>query len=131
MNHKTRISPNSIEAFKELNLSKRQTEVLDCIKKTGSITAKGIAYFMHVEINKVTGRINELIHKQLIKIKSTVKDKSTANARVNLYSIRKESDPLNVFEKSWEEKFNELTQMLEAEHPDIMHKYNALERHEL
>ena len=131
MKHKTRISPNSIEAFKELDLGKRQTEVFDCIKKTGSITAKGIAFFMHVEINKITGRVNELMHKHLIKIKSTVKDKSTANARVNLYSIRKESDPLNVFEKSWEEKFNELVQMLEDQHPDVLHKYNALYNHEI
>ncbi len=71
------------------------------------------------------------MHKQLIKIKSTVKDTITANTRVNLYSIRKESDPLNVFEKSWEEKFNELVQMLDDQHPDVLHKYNALYNHKI
>lgn len=105
---KTRISPNSLEAFEKVNLSKRQQEVFDTIEEIGSVTAKGIAYSMKVPINKVTGRINELMHKQIIKIDKVGRDVANRRQNVNYYAIRKESDPENIFEKTWEEKYIEL-----------------------
>lgn len=128
---KTRVRPNSIEAFQELNLGKRQEQVLRVIKETGSITAKGIAFALKLKINQVTGRVDELRHKQLIKIEKVGKDFAGSKTRVNYYAVRKETDPLNVFEQSWEEKYNELHLWLREENFDLFHKFNALVNHEL
>lgn len=128
---KTRVNSNSIEAFKELNLSPRQEEVYQCIKSTGQITAKGIGYMLSLSINKITGRINELMHKQLIKVEKIVKDKAKKRSRVNQYCIRKETDPLNIFDESWEDRYNSLYYWVRENYPNILHEYFVIEKHEL
>ena len=125
------MSTNSLEAFEKVNLGKRQQEVFEVIESVGSITAKGIAYQMKVPINKVTGRISELMQKQIIKISRIGKDKSGARGNVNYYSIRKEDDRLNVFGRSWEEKYEELRGWLDKKHTGILYEYYATEKHEL
>ncbi len=50
---KTRVSANSVEAFQELNLGKRQEQVLRVIRETGSISSKGIAFALKLKINQV------------------------------------------------------------------------------
>jgi len=128
---KTRVRPNSIEAFQELNLGKRQEQVLRVIKETGNITAKGIAFALKLKINQVTGRITELLHKQLIKIEKIGIDSAGANHRVNYYSVRKETDPKNVFDLSWEDKFNILERWLKENYPATLHEFECVVKHEL
>ena len=128
---KTRMTNSSLEALSKLGRETQKEEVLRCIKRIGNVSSKGISFDTGIPINCVVGRVNDLMHSQQVKVVGKTKDVVGAKVDVNLYSIRKESDPLNVFEKSWEEKFNELTQMLKDEHPDILHKYNALYNLEL
>jgi predicted transcriptional regulator len=128
---KTRVSYNSLLALATVNLSKRQKQVLNCIEETGSITAKGISFMLNLPINHITGRITELMHKQLIRVKTTVKDVTNSSQRVNLYVVREAHDPLNVFEQSWEEKYNDLYDWLKKENPLLLYKYDLLHNHEL
>lgn len=116
------MSTNSLEAFAEVELSKRQEEVFEIISSVGEISAKGIAFSMKVPINKVTGRINELMHKQRIKIVRTGKDVA-GGKNVNYYAVRQFEDHLNVFEKSWEEKYKELELWLKIDHSDILEMF--------
>ena len=128
---KSRVNFNSIEAFKELNLSPRQEEVYNAIKSTGQITAKGVGYMLSLSINQITGRINELMHLNLIKIEKTVKDKTSKRSRVNQYCVRKETDPLNIFDESWEDRYNSLNDWVRENYPNILHEYLVIEKHEL
>jgi predicted transcriptional regulator len=128
---KTRINSNSLEAFSKVDLSRRQQQVFNVIKETGTITAKGIAFQLGFTINRVTGRINELMHKQLIREHSTVRDKIGSNTRVNQYCVRKDEDPINVFYESWEEKYSQLETYLKKHHPYILRQFEVLEKHEI
>jgi predicted transcriptional regulator len=128
---RTRVNFNSLLALATVNLSKRQKQVFNCIESTGSITAKGISFMLNLPINHITGRITELMHKQLIRVKTTVKDVTNSSQRVNLYVVREAHDPLNVFEQSWEDKYNELHKWLEKENPLLLYKYDVLQNREL
>ena len=50
--------------------------------------------------------------KNAIKIEKKGKDYSGSKRRVNYYSVRKETDPLNFIAESWEEKYNKLESWL-------------------
>ena len=130
---KKRVTATSKEAFAKIqkSLGKRQREVFNCIKETGSITAKGISYSLNLPINHITGRISEIMYKQLIRVKGTVKDVSNNSQRVNLYVIRKDNDPLNVFAQSWEDKFSDLTEWLDHEYPHIFYEFEVLINHKI
>lgn len=128
---KTRMSENSLTANAVVDKITQKEIILKCVKRIGEITQKGITYDTGIKRHVVSARVNDLIHDQELKVVGKVPDIAGSTLEVNKYSIRKESDPLNVFEKSWEEKFNELVQMLEDEHPDVLHKYNALYNREL
>lgn len=96
---KTRMDPNSIESFKDImnELPERRRAVLWVIYdyQSHGITSFNIAEILKLKINQVTGRINELMHMQLIRIHS--KEISGGRSR-NRYTIRLSSDPENVFD---------------------------------
>ena len=127
---KTRINTNSLEAFKSLNLSKRQGEVYAAIKSTGEITSKGLSYALTIPINQITPRVNELLHKQLIRVIGVVQDKANGKS-VSKYAIREAHEPLNVFEQSWESKYTELMEWLEHVHPSVHYQFELLINHKL
>jgi len=98
----TRIHENSIDAYNSIKpkLNEKQTLVYGVIKKTTKgVTSVEVADSLGLTINQVTGRINELMHLQLIKIVGTRADRK----KRNLYSIRLSSDPENEFKKTWKE----------------------------
>lgn len=127
---KTRMNQNSLEAF-QTDFSPMQGKVFDCIKEIGCVTAKGVASGLKVPINHVTGRINELMAKNAIKIARNGKDIAGSKRTVCYYSVRNESDPLNIIAESWEEKYNKLEKWLKLNEPETFTKYEILELHEL
>jgi len=128
---KTRVNQNSIEALRNVKLSKRQKEVFATIHSIGCVSAKGVAYSMNVPINFVTGRINELMHKQKIKIAKVGRDKLWKAKNVNYYSVRTPGDPLNIFGISWEERYNGLADLVRVKAPDLLYEFEVLTLHEL
>ena len=128
---KTRMTNSSLEALSKLGRETQKEEVLRCIKRIGKVSSKGISFDTGIPINCVVGRVNDLMHSQQVKVSGKTKDVVGAKVDVSLYSIRKESDPLNVFEKSWEEKFNELDGWLEVNYPWIMHQFESIVKHEI
>ena len=79
---------------------KMRKEVLTIITRLGKCTAKKIASELRIPINKVTGRINELMYQhQSIKVVGVESPKMQ-----NIYAIRKESDPVNTRNLTPEQK---------------------------
>jgi DNA-binding MarR family transcriptional regulator len=82
------VNSKSIESYKELHknneISKRQLEVLYCIKKLGQATNRMLAKHLSWDINRVTGRVTELRDKNLVEYAGEYKDKET-NRTVNLW----------------------------------------------
>lgn len=84
------VSTTSINSYKKLiknnTLSIRQTEVLKCLKQDlGKGTNRMIAKKLGWDINRVTGRINELREKGLVKNAGDFYDNET-NRTVNLWA---------------------------------------------
>lgn len=108
---KTRMADTSLSAY-ENNLAKldgHKQEIYDCIVSRPNISALGISRITGLKINVVTGRINDLVHLQLIKVTGKQQPRN-----VNTYSVRKPSDPLNTFPVSWEEKYHLLKEKYET-----------------
>lgn len=90
-------------------LGEQEKVVYECICNRKNITASGICKLTGIEINAVAGRINGLLHKQLIKVSGTQQPRN-----VNLYAERKHSDPLNKFSESWKSKYHSLKEKYET-----------------
>lgn len=102
---KTRLSNTSLQAYEnnKANLGDQERAVLDCITANKAISATDVSKTTGIRINAVAGRINGLLHKQLIKVSGTQQPRN-----VNLYSLRYYYEPFNTFPESWEEKYNSL-----------------------
>lgn len=64
---KKQVHENSIEAYRGIDITQRQAEVVRALEKLGRATDKAIADFLGVTINRVAGRITELRNKGLVK----------------------------------------------------------------
>jgi len=125
---KTRISNNSLEAFKTCKKETQKETVFKCIKETGKVTQKGISYLTGLARFKVSARVNELLHDQRIKEEpEKVIDTTTSKTPVNIYSVRKQQDPLNKFDESWEDKCKRLETFIKGENPNLLDKFNLVE----
>lgn len=64
------VSDTSRAAYKaiENDLSRRQQEVLETLEHLGEASNKKIADYLGWEINRVTGRVNELAKKGRVKV---------------------------------------------------------------
>lgn len=105
---KKRVHINSITAFHDVKdqFSKRQTEVLEVIWNhyQKGISSFDIASQMSLHLNSITGRINELMHLQAIR----VKDVEYVQGRPrNLYIVRFEGDPLNTFSRGLQDRVDD------------------------
>ena len=82
------VNSKSIESYKELyknnEISKRQLEVLYCIRELGMATNRMIAKHLNWDINRVTGRVTELRDKNLVTYAGDYEDTET-NRTVNLW----------------------------------------------
>ena len=103
---KTRMKSTSLEANNTVDKPTQKKVILDCIRKVGTITAKGVVWHTKIKINAVSGRINDLLHDQQIKENGKIVD-VVGGVPVTKYAIRKETDPLNVFEPSKDEQLAE------------------------
>ena len=85
------VNNKSVESYKELyknnEISKRQIEVLLCIKNLGMATNRMIAKHLSWDINRVTGRVTELRDKHLVTCAGDYEDKET-NRTVNLWKCK-------------------------------------------
>lgn len=70
-------------------LPEKRAKVYQAIKELGVCTALNIAFFLHVPINEVTGRVRELKDSYLILEAGTVRNKLTKKFNT-LYKIPKE-----------------------------------------
>ena len=128
---KTRMSDNSLKANAVVDKITQKESILKCVERVGEITQKGITYDTGINRHVVSARVNDLMHEQKLKVVGKVQDMIGSPLEVNKYAIRKESDPLNVFEQSWEEKYNELNDWKAYWYANILHEFNATEKHEL
>lgn len=60
------IRDTSLEAYHDLDLGKRQREVLEWIRKLGCPTNNEISQYARIPINCVTPRTKELVDKGLV-----------------------------------------------------------------
>lgn len=83
---KTNMNQKSLDAWKDIkdNVSKRQLEVLEAIVDLGTATNRMIARHLGWEINRVTGRVNELTNKGFVKVAGDYLDPET-NKTVNMW----------------------------------------------
>ena len=91
-------------------LGRKQKEVFAAIENHPGSTASQLCDHTGFPINVVTGRINELMHLQLIKVSGEADER-----KANKYAVRKIGDDLNSFEKSWEQKYHEMKAKFEAD----------------
>ena len=75
---------NSLKKLKNLD-GKRKT-VYDIIKSKGKVTNRMIAKTLDWDINRVTGRVTELVNKGMVKASGTHFDKQT-NRTVTLWKV--------------------------------------------
>lgn len=89
-NMKTKVRDTSIEAYNDIKpeLNKRQAEVLGVIRRYGKISNRGIARILSLEINQVTGRVNELVKKGSVTTHEKGIDPQTKKT-VHLWEINK------------------------------------------
>lgn len=79
---KTEVHPNSIKSYHSIDLTERQAEVVRVLK-LGPTTDEGIAYSLGITINRVTGRITELIAKTVVEECGSVQGRFGKSVRVN------------------------------------------------
>ena len=68
---------------------------------------------------------------QQIKVSKKGIDVVGSKINVSYYEVRKETDPLNVFDKSWEERYNALADFLRNNHSQALYEFEVLIMHEL
>ena len=61
-----KMHPHSLEAYRNLNLTKRQAEVYAAFEVLGSATDLKIAEYLGWGINRVSGRVGELVEKGIL-----------------------------------------------------------------
>jgi len=73
------IRKTQIDSFKELQdvISDRQKTVYSVLKTRGPSTNRGIAKFLGWDINRVTGRVTELVSKGMVMAYGTHYDDET------------------------------------------------------
>lgn len=84
------VSQTSLLAYREVEpkLGHRQKTVLEAIQALGTPNNKEIAQYLDWEINRVTGRVNEL--RALNKIEIAYKGRSAEGRTVQFYRIKEE-----------------------------------------
>jgi|SaaInlV_165m_DNA_1040744.scaffolds.fasta_scaffold01294_2 hypothetical protein len=83
------IRQTQVESYEKLqpDLSRRQTEVYDCLKSSrNGLTNRGVAKLLGWDINRVTGRMNELVAKDAVTGDTTVFDSQTQRT-VTLWKV--------------------------------------------
>ncbi|MBD3180756.1 hypothetical protein GF312_00590 [Candidatus Poribacteria bacterium] len=112
---KTRVDINSLETYEQIRdqLPKKRKIVFELIwtYKDKGLTAFDIAAMLNVGVNHVTGRINELMHLQVIRKKGI--DTTSKQPRAK-YTIRFEGQPLNEFSKCLEDRIDEFWQEFDS-----------------
>ena len=80
------MNQKSLDAWEDIkdDVSKRQLEVLKVIKELGMATNRMIAKHLDWEINRVTGRVNELTNKGFVGFAGDYLDPET-NKTVNMW----------------------------------------------
>jgi len=95
---------NSIEAYKHLNLSARQSDVVEALCVLGEATDTKIADYLGYTVNRVTGRVTELRDKGIIEeVGSVTGDFGQPNRVCRLIST---IDSINITPRHVERKSN-------------------------
>jgi hypothetical protein len=68
----------SNDAFKTVNVVKKQTDVIEAFKVLGDSTAKEIAEYLHVPLNTISGRLSELRHSEKVLIPTGLRREKSA-----------------------------------------------------
>ena len=63
---RTDMHPNSIRAYHDIKLSKRQAEIVQAFMILGEATDQKIADYLNYTSNRITGRITELQDKGVV-----------------------------------------------------------------
>jgi hypothetical protein len=126
---KTRMNDSSLEANQIVDKTTQKEIIEQCVKRIGAITQKGISFATGIDRHVVSGRVNDLMHLQKLKVVGKVADIAGSTLEVNKYAIRKETDPLNVFDESWEDKYKQLEKFVINE--NLWIKFELLVKHEL
>ena len=80
---------NRNESFYQVDTQTRQQQVLAVLAKLGQATNKEISQAMNQPINRITGRVNELVNAGKIIIAGSKKDLET-NRTVTVFSLPKQ-----------------------------------------
>ena len=83
-----KIRETQLDSFKELQdvISDRQKTVYSVLKSRGPKTNRGIAKFLGWDINRVTGRVTELVNLGMVTTDRTTFDQET-NRTVTLWKV--------------------------------------------
>lgn len=75
----TKMRDTSLEAYDSIRgkLNKKQREVYNAIERMGKCTDRQLAAFLCWDINRVTGRRNELVEKNAVREVGKVRDFET------------------------------------------------------
>jgi len=126
------ISKNSIEArnFVKPHLTKMQDKVFNVLVIHGKpLTAIQIAEVLDKRINAVTPRLNELLYDSH-KIKIVSNTVEIKGKQKSLYAVRQENDPIAKREKSWKDKYFDLSaeyQQLRIEFEELQNRKMTLD----
>ena len=76
------------DSFKDLKtqIPTKQEQVVSALRKLQKATNRELANYLDWEINSVTGRVNELFHKKIIKTEGTKLDTKT-NRTVTVWKL--------------------------------------------
>ena len=77
---------NRNKSFIQVDKETRQQQVLTILHKFGRCTNNQIAFFMNQPINRITGRVNELVKAGKVIIDGSVRDEET-NRTVTVFKI--------------------------------------------
>jgi DNA-binding MarR family transcriptional regulator len=85
-----KVRQTQVASFKELQdvISNRQQSVYEALKSLGPSTNRSIAKHLGWDINRVTGRVNELVNLGMVNTNKTILDQET-NRTVTLWKISK------------------------------------------
>lgn len=107
------------ELLKELNISYAQFRVLNCLCKSGPLSQKKILKVIVVKPSTLSGTIDVLEKKQLVK-----REKDSNDGRINVINVTEEGK--EVWKKAWEvveTLERETTQHIPKERKDELLKY--------
>lgn len=125
----TNHSTNSLEAFRKQTAQKKERDkdvILNVIAQSSPSSCAYIEIVTGIKHETVSARLRELMQDQKIKVECR-RNNSSGN-KVNYYSIRKHSAPLNVFKKTNKEKVKFLETIL---NPDQRMRLKRFENGEM